>query len=183
MVGHDVDGPPVRRRSWASVGGAGPLSQPLWVILGCSQGHLCSQSLCGWSWAALRATVGGPGSLAGPLWVAPGCSQALCGRSWAALRASVGGPKPLLGPLVSGPGSFLGLMLAVLCRSWNLCVLLFLFSFSLSLSLSLSLPQITILSLQILNQSQHLLSSFVKLCRQCGGDSLGILFKRSLQHL
>ena len=40
---------------WASWGGLGRLSGPLWVVLGRSQG------LCGRSWAALRASVGAPG--------------------------------------------------------------------------------------------------------------------------
>ena len=82
---------------------------PLGVVLGGSKG------LCGWSWAAPRASVGGPGPLSGPLWVALGRSQGLCGWSWAVLGSllavlgrswsHVGG----LGPQVGG----LGLMLAV----------------------------------------------------------------------
>ena len=60
-----------------------------------------SKSLCGWSWAAPRASVGGPWPLSGRLWVVLGrsqglCvvlgrSQGLCGRSWAAIRPE-GGP-------------------------------------------------------------------------------------------
>ena len=60
MVGLEVDG-------------------PLGVVLGGSKG------LCGWSWAAPRASVGGPGPLSGPLWVVLGGSQGLCGLSWAVL--------------------------------------------------------------------------------------------------
>ena len=56
MVGLEVDG-------------------PLGVVFGGSKG------LCGWSWAAPRASVGGPGPLSGPLWVVLGRSQGLCGRS------------------------------------------------------------------------------------------------------
>ena len=90
MVGLEVDG-------------------PLGVVLGGSKG------LCGWSWAAPRASVGGPGPLSGPLWVVLGRSQGLCGRSWAvlvplfavlahlgcALGCYVGGLGPLLGPMLA----------------------------------------------------------------------------------
>ena len=70
MVGLEVDG-------------------PLGVVLGGSKG------LCGWSWAAPRASVGGPGPLSGPLWVVLGRSQGLCGRSRFGLRASVDCPGSL----------------------------------------------------------------------------------------
>ena len=103
MVGLEVDG-------------------PLGVVFGGSKG------LCGWSWAAPRASVGGPGPLSGPLWVVLGRSQGLCGRSWAALKASVGGPGPLSGPLwavLGRLGAFGGgpgpswVRSSVLCwRSW-----------------------------------------------------------------
>ena len=77
-------------RSWAalraSVGGPGPLSGPLWAVLG-----------------RLGAFGGGPG----PSWVR---SSVLCWRSWAALGAYVRG----LGPHVGGLGPLLRPMLAVL---------------------------------------------------------------------
>ena len=102
MVGLEVDG-------------------PLGVVLDCSKG------LCGWSWAAPRASVGGPEPLAGPLWVVSAALKAsvggpgpFSGRLWAvrgrlgsALRCYVGGLGPLLGPMFG----VLGLMLAVLGRS------------------------------------------------------------------
>ena len=103
---------------------------PLGVVLGGSKG------LCGWSWAAPRASVGGPGSLSGPqsvggprplsepLWAVlsrlgdfvggPGPSwvrsSVLCWRSWAALRSYVRG----LAPHVGGLGPLLRAMLVVL---------------------------------------------------------------------
>ena len=91
---------------------------PLGVVLGGSKG------LCGWSWAAPRASVGSPGMLSGPPWVVLGRSQGLCGRSWAvlgpllavlgrlgsALGCYVGG----LGPHVDGLGALWERMLAVL---------------------------------------------------------------------
>ena len=91
---------------------------PLGVVLGRSKG------LCGWSWAAPRASVGGRGPLSGPLWVllgrlgvfvgGPGPSWVrswvLCWRSWVALAAYV----RLLGPHVGSLGPLLALMSAVL---------------------------------------------------------------------
>ena len=68
------------------MGGPGPLSGPLWAVLG-----------------RLGAFVGGPG----PSWVR---SSVLCWRSWAALGAYVRG----LGPHVGGLGQLLGPMLPVL---------------------------------------------------------------------
>ena len=98
MVGLQVDGPlgvvlgssqGLCGRSWAAlstyVGGPGPLSGPLWAVLG-----------------RLGAFVGGPG----PSWVR---SWVLCWRSWAAPRGYVRG----LGPHVGGLDPFLGPMLAV----------------------------------------------------------------------
>ena len=90
----------------------------LGVVLGCSKG------VCGWSWAAPRASVGGPGSLSGLLWAVlgrlgafvggPGPSwvrfRVLCWRSWVTLGAYVRG----LGPHVGGLGPLLRAMLAVL---------------------------------------------------------------------
>ena len=70
----------------ASVGGPGPLSGPVWAVLG-----------------RLGAFMGGPG----PSWVR---SSVLCWRSRAALGAHVRG----LGPHVGGLGPLLGPMLAVL---------------------------------------------------------------------
>ena len=71
--------------------GPRPLSKLLRMALGHSQG------LCGWSWAALRASVGGPGLLPGPvggpgllsgsLWALLGRSRGLCGWPWVALVA------------------------------------------------------------------------------------------------
>ena len=93
MVGLQVDGPlgvvlgssqGLCGRSWAAlsayVGGPGPLSGPLWAVLG-----------------RLGAFVGGPG----PSWVR---SWVLCWRSWAALGVYVGG----LGPHVGGLGAYVG---------------------------------------------------------------------------
>ena len=102
MVGLEVDG-------------------PLGVVFGGSKG------LCGWSWAAPRASVGGPGPLSGPLWVVLGRSQGLCGRSWVvlgSLLAVLGCLGSALGCYVGGLGpmlAVLGLKLAVLSRSWGLC--------------------------------------------------------------
>ena len=69
MVDREVDGPMTARswgicwRSWAAlvayVGGLGPLSGPMWVVLGRYRG------LCGWSWAAIGASVGGLGLQSG----------------------------------------------------------------------------------------------------------------------
>ena len=101
MVGLEVDG-------------------PLGVVFGGSKG------LCGWSWAAPRASVGGPGPLSGPLWVVLGRSQGLCGRSWAVLGSLLtvlGCLGSALGCYVGGLGpmfAVLGLKLAVLGRSWGL---------------------------------------------------------------
>ena len=104
MVGHKVDGPPeavlgcsrgLCRWSWPPAG-------PLWVVMG------RSQSVCGWSWVTPSASVDGPGPLSKPP-DGSGPLSGLCRWSWAALGASVGGPGPLL-----------GLMSAVLGRSWNL---------------------------------------------------------------
>ena len=93
MVGLQVDGPlgvvlgssqGLCGRSWAAlsayVDGPGPLSGPLWAVLG-----------------RLGAFVGGPG----PSWVR---SWVLCWRSWAALGVYVGG----LGPHVGGLGAYVG---------------------------------------------------------------------------
>ena len=104
--------------SWAALraseGGPGPLPGPPWAVLGRSQG------VCGWSWAALRASVGGPGPLSGPLWAI-----------LAALGPSVDGPVPSWAEkwpwprrerdLESGSGPLLGLLCAILGRSWGLC--------------------------------------------------------------
>ena len=97
---------------------------PLGAVLGGPKG------LCGWSWAALRASVVGPGSLSEPLRVPPCRSQGLCGRSWAvfgSLRVVLGrlgsacrcwaAPAAYvrgLGPHVGGLGPLLRPMLAVL---------------------------------------------------------------------
>ena len=106
MVGLEVDG-------------------PLGVVLGGSKG------LCGWSWAALRASVGGPGpswglcwrswAVLGPLFgtmlAVLGCSWGLCSRSWASCWrswAALGVNVRGLGPHVGGLGPLLGPMLAVL---------------------------------------------------------------------
>ena len=64
------------------MGGLGPLSGPLWVVL-----------------AALGASLAGLGPLLGHLWAILDSSWGLCGRSWAALKAFVGGLGLLSGPL------------------------------------------------------------------------------------
>ena len=112
MLGLQVDGPlgvvlgssqGLCGRSWAAlrayVGGPGPLSGPLWAVLG-----------------RPGAFVGGPG----PSWVR---SWVLCWRSWAALGVYVGG-LVVLGPMLAvlgrscastgGPGPLLGPLQAVL---------------------------------------------------------------------
>ena len=108
------------------MGGLGPLSVPLWVVLGRSSG------LCGRSRAALGAYVGGLGQLL-ESWASAGGSGpllgpmlAVLGRSW----TSAGSSGPLLGPMLAvlgcscasagDPGSLLGPILAVLGRSWDL---------------------------------------------------------------
>ena len=120
-------------RSWAAleacVGGLGPLLEPIHVgglgaVLGRSWG-LCwrSWALCWRCWAALGPYVGGLGPLLEPMWqkntknvatlkmclfLERECDLRPGDRSWAAL-----------GPYVGGLGSLLGLMLAVLGRSWG----------------------------------------------------------------
>ena len=106
MVGLQVDGPlgvvlcgfkGLCGRSWAapraSVGGPGPLSAHMWVVLDRSQG------LCGRSWAVLVPLL------------------AVLGRLGSALGCYVGGLGPLLGSMLA----VLGLMLAVLGRSGSVC--------------------------------------------------------------
>ena len=82
----------------ASVGAPGPLSGPLWAVLGrlgvfvggSGPSWIRSWVLCWRSWAALEACVGGLGR-----------SRGLCWRSCAALGAYVGGLGSLLGPLLA----------------------------------------------------------------------------------
>jgi len=86
------------------LGVPGPLSEPLWVVPGRSQGHCgvflgYSQGFCQRSWVVL-----------GPLW-------AVLDRLGSALRCYVCGLGPLLGPMFA----VLGLMLAVLSRCWGRC--------------------------------------------------------------
>ena len=73
------------------MGGLGPFSGLVLVVLGRSQG------LCGRSWAALGAYVGGLGTLLGVLWAVLGHSKGLCGRSWPLL----GLHRALLGPVLA----------------------------------------------------------------------------------
>ena len=76
----------------------GPLSGPLWAVLGrlgvfvggSGLSWIRSWVLCWRSWAALEACVGGLGR-----------SRGLCWRSCAALGAYVGGLGPLLGALLA----------------------------------------------------------------------------------
>ena len=103
------------------MGGLGPLSGPMWAVLGRS-GR--SRRLCGRSWVALGACAGGLGPLLGPLRAVLGRSWGFCGRSWAALGASVGGlgcswgpcwrSWAALGASFRGLGPLLGPLLAVL---------------------------------------------------------------------
>ena len=111
MVEFEVDGPlwVVLGRfrglcgwSWnglgASVGGLGPLSGPMWPVLGFLNGY-----------------VGGPGVLLGPLLTVLGRSWGLCSRSWAVLGSLLAVPGrlgPTLWCYVGGLGSLLGPMLA-----------------------------------------------------------------------
>ena len=81
------------------MGGLGPLSGPMWAVLGRSWG------VCGRSWAALGTAVGRLGPLLGPLWAV-----------LAALGAYVGGLGLLLGAFVGGPGR-------VLCNSFSVLLL------------------------------------------------------------
>ena len=95
MVGREVDG-------------------PLCAVLG------RSWDLCWRSWAALGPFVGGLALLLGPM-VAVLCRFGIFvggpDPSWAALLGYVGGLGSLWGPMLG----VLGLMLAVLGCSWDLC--------------------------------------------------------------
>ena len=92
----------------ASVNAPGPLSGPLWAVLGrlgvfvggSGPSWIRSWVLCWRSWAALEACVGGLGR-----------SRGLCWRSCAALGAYVGGLGSLLGPMLA----------IILGRSRDLC--------------------------------------------------------------
>ena len=121
MIGRDVDGPVwtvwgrsrgLCGRSWATLGlcgrssaalgasvsGLGPLSGPLWAVLGYLSGY-----------------AGGLGALLGPLLAVLGRSWGLCSRSWAVLGSLLAVPGrlgPTLWCYVGGLGSLLGPMLA-----------------------------------------------------------------------
>ena len=93
LVGRQVDGP-----LWAV---CVPLSGPLCVVLGRSQG------LCGWVDLGRSQGICDSSDQAGK-WLKPmrasdpaSGSWAPCWRSWAALGASVGGPGALLEPLLA----------------------------------------------------------------------------------
>ena len=103
-------------RSWATlrayVGGLGPLLGHMLAVLRCSWGlygrseaEKCEEH--GYLENVLISRAGARSAAWGSVL---SCSWSLCCWSWAALGAYVGG----LGPL-------LGLMLAVLGRSWGLC--------------------------------------------------------------
>ena len=158
MVGLQVDGPlgVVLGRSkglcgwsWAapraSVGGPGPLSGPLWAVLGRlgvfvggpGPSWVRSWVLCWRSWAALgpllpvlsRSWRRGVRSWAAPgtIWAVWSRSRGLCARSWVALGAYVGGLGPLLGPMWPKNGANPGRKhdrTAALDHFWGLWVVL-----------------------------------------------------------
>ena len=99
-------------RSWAYVGGLGPLLGPKlavlgrsWSLYGRSRARKCEEH--GYLENMLISRAGARSAAWGSVL---SCSWGLCCRSWAALGTYVGGLGPLLGP-----------MWAVLGRSWSLC--------------------------------------------------------------
>ena len=146
MVGLQVDGPlgvvlgssqGLGGRSWAAlrayVGGPGPLSGPLWAVLGRLGAFVGGPRLswvrswvpCWRSWAALGVNVGRS-------WAACWRSWGVCWRSWRILRPllavlrrhalkKVEERDHLENLLISRVGARSAAWRAVLSRSWGLC--------------------------------------------------------------
>lgn len=128
------------RRSWLHLGGSWDLCWRSWAAVGLLLEVLGRYwGRCVRSWAALGIYLGGLGQLLGPIFAVCGRSWSLCGRSGARKSKDIATLKTCLflkrerdvrlgrrswGALrvyVDGLGLFLGPLLAVLGRTWDLC--------------------------------------------------------------